>query len=46
MVAADTLAIGLGRLLGTKLPEPVVRIGAALAFFVFGIGLIAAALLG
>ena len=46
MVAADGLAIGVGRLLGTRLPERVVRIGAALAFFVFGIGLIAAAVLG
>jgi putative Ca2+/H+ antiporter (TMEM165/GDT1 family) len=46
MVAADTLAIGLGRLLGTRLPERVVRIGAAMAFFVFGIALIAAAVLG
>jgi len=46
MVAADSLAIGLGRLLGTRLPERVVRIGAALAFFLFGIGLIAAAVLG
>ena len=31
MVAADALAIGVGRLLGTRLPERVVRIGAALA---------------
>ena len=46
MVAADALAIGVGRLLGTRLPERVVRIGAALAFFVFGIGLIVASLLG
>ena len=45
MVAADALAIGVGRLLGTRLPERVVRIGAALAFFVFGFGLIVASLL-
>jgi putative Ca2+/H+ antiporter (TMEM165/GDT1 family) len=45
MVAADALAIGLGRLLGTRLPERLVRIGAALAFFTFGLVLIAAALL-
>ena len=46
MVAADALAIGVRRLLGTRLPERVVRFGAALAFFVFGIGLIVAAVLG
>ena len=45
MVAADALAIGVGRLLGTRLPERIVRIGAAIAFFVFGFGLIAAAVL-
>jgi putative Ca2+/H+ antiporter (TMEM165/GDT1 family) len=36
MVAADALAIGVGRMLGTHLPERAVRIGAALAFFAFG----------
>ena len=46
MVAADALAIAVGRLLGTRLPERLVRIGAALAFFVFGIALIAGAVLG
>lgn len=35
MVAADALAIALGRALGTRLPERAVRIGAAIAFFVF-----------
>ena len=35
MVAADALAIGVGRLLGTRLPEHVIRIGAAVSFFVF-----------
>ena len=35
MVAADALAIGAGRLLGTRLPERVIRIGAAVSFFVF-----------
>ena len=45
MVAADALAIGVGRLLGTRLPERIVRIGAAVAFFVFGFGLIAAAVI-
>ena len=35
MVAADALAIALGRALGTRLPERAVRIGASVAFFVF-----------
>jgi putative Ca2+/H+ antiporter (TMEM165/GDT1 family) len=35
MVTADALAIALGRALGTRLPERAVRVGAALAFFVF-----------
>jgi putative Ca2+/H+ antiporter (TMEM165/GDT1 family) len=35
MVAADALAIGVGRILGTRLPERAVRIGAAFAFFGF-----------
>jgi putative Ca2+/H+ antiporter (TMEM165/GDT1 family) len=35
MVAADAVAIGVGRILGTRLPERAVRIGAAIAFFVF-----------
>jgi Ca2+/H+ antiporter, TMEM165/GDT1 family len=36
MVAADALAIGVGRVLGTRLPERTIRIGAAAAFFAFG----------
>jgi putative Ca2+/H+ antiporter (TMEM165/GDT1 family) len=36
MVAADAIAIGVGRLLGTRLPERTIRIGAAVAFVVFG----------
>jgi Ca2+/H+ antiporter, TMEM165/GDT1 family len=36
MVAADAIAIGVGRLLGTRLPERAIRIGAAVAFVVFG----------
>jgi putative Ca2+/H+ antiporter (TMEM165/GDT1 family) len=36
MVAADALAIGAGKLLGARLPERVIRIGAAGAFVVFG----------
>lgn len=35
MVAADALAIVAGRLLGTRLPERAIRIGAAISFFVF-----------
>lgn len=40
MVAADALAIVVGRALGSRLPERAIKIGAAAAFFVF------AALLG
>jgi putative Ca2+/H+ antiporter (TMEM165/GDT1 family) len=36
MVAADALAIAFGLLLGRKLPEKAVRIGAAVLFFAFG----------
>lgn len=37
MVAADALAIIVGRALGTRLPERGIRIGAAVAFFVFAL---------
>jgi putative Ca2+/H+ antiporter (TMEM165/GDT1 family) len=37
MVIADALAIGVGRLLGARLPERAVKWGAAVAFFVFGV---------
>jgi putative Ca2+/H+ antiporter (TMEM165/GDT1 family) len=40
MVAADAIAIGLGKMLGTCLPERAVRFGAAVAFVVFGLILI------
>ncbi len=40
MVAADALAIVVGRQLGTRLPERGIRIGAAIAFVVFGVLLI------
>lgn len=40
MVAADALAIAVGRILGTRLPERAVRIGAAIAFFAFGVALL------
>lgn len=41
MVAADALAIGVGALLGRKLPEKVIKYGAAAAFAIFGLVLIA-----
>ena len=37
MVAADALAIVVGRQLGARLPERAVKIGAAVLFFVFGL---------
>lgn len=40
MVLADALAIMVGAMLGKKLPERVIKIGATLAFLVFGIILI------
>jgi putative Ca2+/H+ antiporter (TMEM165/GDT1 family) len=40
MVAADALAIAVGRLLGRSLPERVVKLGAAVLFFVFGVWLL------
>jgi len=41
MVAADAIAIGIGALLGSRLPERAIRIVAALAFLVFGAILVA-----
>ncbi len=40
MVAADALAIGVGVLLGKALPDKVIKIGAAVLFFIFGAWLI------
>jgi putative Ca2+/H+ antiporter (TMEM165/GDT1 family) len=40
MVAADAIAIAGGKVLGTRLPERAIRIGAAVAFVVFGLILI------
>jgi len=37
MVVSDGLAIWVGKVLGARLPERTVRIGAALIFFAFGI---------
>jgi putative Ca2+/H+ antiporter (TMEM165/GDT1 family) len=45
MVTADALAIGVGSLLGARLPERVIRIGATAAFVVFGVLLLAEAIL-
>ena len=44
MVLADAIAIGVGRLLGTRLPERVIRYGASAAFAIFGTFLIVGAL--
>ncbi len=41
MVLADALAIALGAYLGRRLPERVIRVGATVAFVVFGLLLIA-----
>ena len=41
MVAEDALAIGVGAVLGRKLPEKAITYGAAAAFVVFGLLLIA-----
>lgn len=40
MVAADALAIGAGKALGTHLPERAIRIGAAALFVIFGVLLV------
>ncbi|OLT35302.1 hypothetical protein BJF82_00595 [Kytococcus sp. CUA-901] len=40
MVAADALAIGVGAVLGRKLPEKVITYGAAALFALFGLTLI------
>jgi putative Ca2+/H+ antiporter (TMEM165/GDT1 family) len=40
MVAADALAILVGRWLGRNLPDRIIRFGAAALFAVFGIWLI------
>jgi putative Ca2+/H+ antiporter (TMEM165/GDT1 family) len=41
MVAADAMAIGVGALLGSRLPERAIKLFAAGAFVVFGVILIA-----
>jgi putative Ca2+/H+ antiporter (TMEM165/GDT1 family) len=39
MVVADALAIVVGRLLGTRLPERAITIFAAVMFVLFGVAL-------
>lgn len=46
MVAADALAIVVGRELGTRISERAIRIGAAVSFIIFGIWLIVDGLWG
>ena len=41
MVAADAIAIGIGALLGARLPERAIKIFAAVAFLIFGVLLVA-----
>ena len=41
MVVADALAMGVGRVLGTRLPERAIRVGAAGLFVIFGLLLVA-----
>ncbi|MFC8503257.1 TMEM165/GDT1 family protein [Pedococcus sp. NPDC057267] len=45
MVLADALAIGVGAVLGRKLPEKVIKIGASVAFLAFGVALVVQGLL-
>jgi len=44
MVAADAIAIVVGRALGARLPERAIRIGAAVLFFAFAVVLLVEAL--
>jgi putative Ca2+/H+ antiporter (TMEM165/GDT1 family) len=44
MVAADALAILVGRLLGKHLPERTIKYGAAALFVIFGVWLLVEAL--
>jgi putative Ca2+/H+ antiporter (TMEM165/GDT1 family) len=46
MVAADALAILVGQMLGRRLPERAIKLGAATTFLVFGVWTVAATLLG
>jgi putative Ca2+/H+ antiporter (TMEM165/GDT1 family) len=44
MVAADALAIVVGKALGDRLPKKAIRIGSSIAFFVFAALMLADAL--
>lgn len=44
MVVADALAIWVGKALGDRLPEKAIRIGASVAFLVFGVWMLIDAL--
>ena len=46
MVAADAIAIVVGRIAGDRLPEKAIRIGAAILFFLIGIASLVEAALG
>ena len=46
MVAADAIAIVVGRIAGDRLPEKAIRIGAAILFFLIGIASLIEAALG
>jgi putative Ca2+/H+ antiporter (TMEM165/GDT1 family) len=46
MVVADALAIVVGSILGKRLPERAIKIGAAVSFFVFGTILLASGIRG
>ncbi len=46
MVAADALAIVVGRQLGARLPDRSIRIGATVAFVLFGLALIVQGAIG
>ena len=45
MVAADALAILVGRLLGRHLPEKIIKYGAAALFAIFGVWLVVEAII-
>jgi putative Ca2+/H+ antiporter (TMEM165/GDT1 family) len=45
MVVADALAILVGRLLGRHLPERIIKYGAAVLFAIFGVWLVAEAVI-
>ncbi len=46
MVAADAIAIVIGRIAGDRLPERAIRIGAAVLFLLIGIASLIEAAIG